>query len=41
MFNGDRLAFVKGYRRKGSTVQGELELKAIGSDEETDEETEK
>lgn len=26
MFNGDRLAFVKGYRRKGSTVQGELDF---------------
>ncbi len=26
MFNGDRLAFVKGYMRKGTMVQGELEL---------------
>ena len=26
MFNGDRLAFVKGYKRKGSSVQGELDL---------------
>jgi len=26
MFNGDRLAFVKGYRRKGSTIQRELDL---------------
>ena len=26
MFNGDRLAFVKGYTRKGATVQGELDL---------------
>lgn len=26
MFNGDRLAFVKGYQRKGSTTQGELPL---------------
>ena len=26
MFNGDRLAFVKGYRRRGTTVQGELDL---------------
>ncbi len=24
MFNGDRLAFVKGYQRKGSAVQAEL-----------------
>jgi len=27
MFNGDRLAFVKGYMRKGTMVQGELDLK--------------
>lgn len=26
MFNGDRLAFVKGYRRKGAIAQGELDL---------------
>lgn len=26
MFNGDRLAFVKGYRRKGTATQGELPL---------------
>ena len=26
MFNGDRLAFVKGYRRKGTVEQGELNL---------------
>ena len=26
MFNGDRLAFVRGYRRKGSTSQSELPL---------------
>lgn len=26
MFNGDRLAFVKGYKRKGSSVQGQLPL---------------
>ncbi|PHN00922.1 hypothetical protein [Flavilitoribacter nigricans] len=28
MFNGDRLAFVKGYRRKGAAVQAELDLDA-------------
>lgn len=26
MFNGDRLAFVKGYRLKGTSTQGELPL---------------
>lgn len=26
MFNGDRLAFVKGYHLKGAAVQGELQL---------------
>ena len=28
MFNGDRLAFVKGYKRRGAAdIQGEFELK--------------
>ena len=33
MFNGDRLAFVKGYQRKGSQQQHELPLLEEGDDE--------
>ncbi|MEM8945760.1 MAG: hypothetical protein AAGD11_11305 [Planctomycetota bacterium] len=33
MFNGDRLAFVKAYKRKSAPVQSELEFKADEADE--------
>ena len=36
MFNGDRLAFVKGYQRKGARIQQELQFSGDDSEDSTE-----